>query len=58
MTIYRADLSGVGGRMTNSLRQLAQLPWFVKNLGLKLVLSLGVAKVLRRFGRSVPEWPY
>ncbi len=58
MTIYRADLSGVGSRMTNSLRQLAQLPWFAKNLGLKVVLSLGVAKVLRRLGRGVPEWPY
>ena len=58
MTIYRADLSGVGGRAQNSLRQLAQLPWFAKNLGLKLVLSLGVGKVLRRFGRGVPEWPY
>ena len=58
MTIYRADLSGVGGRAKNSLRQLAQLPWFAKNLGLKLVLWLGVGKVLRRFGRGVPEWPY
>jgi predicted O-methyltransferase YrrM len=58
MTIYRADLSGVGSRVKNSLRQLAQLPWFAKNLGLKLVLSLGVGKVLRRLGRGVPEWPY
>lgn len=58
MTIYRADLSGVGSRVTNSLRQLAQLPWFVRNLALKVVLTLGVGKVLRRFGRDVPEWPY
>ena len=58
MTIYRADLSGVGSRVTNSLHQLAQLPWFAKNLALKVVLSLGIGKVLRRLGRGVPEWPY
>ena len=58
MTIYRADLSGVAARVTNSLRQLAQIPWFIKNLGLKVILSIGVGKVLRRFGRTVPEWPY
>ena len=58
MTIYRADLSGVGARAKNALRQLAQLPWFLKNLGLKVVLSLGVGKVSRHFDRDVPEWPY
>lgn len=56
LAIYRADLSG--GRIGNAARQLAQLPWFVRNLALKLALTLGLGKVLRRFGRSVPEWPY
>lgn len=59
MTIYRADLAGGwGARGSNALRQLAQLPWFVKNLLLKLVLTLGLGKLLGRLGRSVPEWPY
>lgn len=58
MTIYRADLSGVGARVTNTLRQLAQLPWFAKNLALKALLTLGLGKVLRGLGRDVPEWPY
>jgi hypothetical protein len=56
LAIYRADLAG--GRVANALRQLAQLPWFVKNLVLKALLTLGLGTVLRRFGRSVPEWPY
>jgi hypothetical protein len=56
LAIYRADLSG--GRAGNALRQLAQLPWFLKNLALKLSLTLGLGKVLRRLGRDVPEWPY
>ena len=59
MTIYRADLDGgLGARLSNAGRQLAQLPWFVKNLAQKLALTLGLGKVLARFGRSVPEWPY
>ncbi len=59
MTIYRADLpSGIGSRVGNAARQLIQLPWFVKNLLLKLVLTLGLGKVLGRLGRTAPEWPY
>ena len=56
LTTYRADLHG--GRIANAARQLAQLPWFVKNLALKVALTLGLGKLLRRFGREVPGWPY
>ena len=56
MTIYRADLEG--SRLRNAGSQLAQLPWFVKNIGLKIVLSLGVGKLMQRFGKDAPEWPY
>jgi len=59
MTVYRADLTaGPRVRLGNAARQLAQLPWFVKNVTLKVLLSLGLGKVLARIGRSVPEWPY
>jgi predicted O-methyltransferase YrrM len=59
MTIYRADLpAGIGARGRNAGRQLAQLPWFVKNLLVKVALTLGVGKVLERTGRPAPEWPY
>lgn len=56
---YRADLheSDVG-RFTNAASQLAQLPWFVQNLGLKVALTLGYGSLARRLGRRVPEWPY
>lgn len=46
------------GRWTSTLRQLAQLPWFAKNLGLKVLLTLGLGKLLRAVGCSEPEWPY
>ena len=59
MTIYRVDLSGgLGARARNAGRQLAQLPWFVKNVALKVGLTLGLGKVLGRMGRTVPDWPY
>ena len=42
----------------NAVRQIAQLPWFIKNLGLKVLLSLGWGKLVRRLGLREPEWPY
>ncbi|MEO7397237.1 MAG: class I SAM-dependent methyltransferase, partial [Ilumatobacteraceae bacterium] len=59
LTVYRADLDGSPrDRFVNALRQVAQMPWFVKNLALKVLLTLKVAKVLEQFGRRAPEWPY
>jgi predicted O-methyltransferase YrrM len=59
MTIYRADLPGEPGpRIFNAARQLLQLPWFVWNVALKLLLTLGLGKVFVRLGRDEPEWPY
>ena len=56
---YRADLRGSGvGRVRNAARQLAQLGWFARNIGLKVVLTLGYGRLARRLGRRVPEWPY
>ena len=59
MTIYHADLDGgLRGRVINALRQIAQLPWFAKNVGLKVLLTLKLGSIMRRLGRPVPEWPY
>ena len=56
LAIYRADASG--NRFANVVRQLAQLPWFAKNIVLKAMLTVGLGALLRRFGRPVPDWPY
>ncbi len=59
MTIYRADLPGGPiTRAKNAARQLAQLPWFLKNVALKVLLTAGLGKVITRLGRTAPEWPY
>ena len=50
MTIYRADLRAHPvQRLRNAGRQLAQLPWFVKNVALKVLISLKIVTA---------EWPY
>ena len=50
MTIYRADLApGWMAMAKNAARQLAQLPWFAKNVGLKVLISLKMVK---------SDWPY
>jgi predicted O-methyltransferase YrrM len=54
---YRADLAP-GDRPGNALRQVAQLPWFARNVAVKVLLSLGWGTLLRRLGRTPPEWPY
>ncbi len=52
------EVSPDHGRGSNAARQLAQLPWFAKNVGLKVLLSLGLGKLLAKLGRPAPEWPY
>ncbi len=59
LAIYRADLaSSTTPRTVNVLRQLAQLPWFLKNVALKVILSCGGGRLWRLAGRDEPEWPY
>ncbi len=56
LAIY--EVSPDHSRGSNAARQLAQLPWFAKNVGLKVLLSLGLGKLLAKLGRPTPEWPY
>lgn len=46
------------GRLRNAARQAAQLGFFAHNVVVKLLLSAGIGKLLRRLGRRVPQWPY
>ncbi len=43
-------------RVRNGARQLAQLPWFVRNLAIKLALTLRMRPLARALGSE--EWPY
>jgi predicted O-methyltransferase YrrM len=56
---YRADLlPSRRRRVDNAARQLAQLPYFAKNLTVKLLLTLRLGPVLRRLRGHEVEWPY
>ncbi len=59
LTEYRCDLAaGRRSRAANASRQIAQLPWFAKNLSLKVLLTLHLGAVLERVTGHRPEWPY
>ena len=49
---------GWRARGLNALRQIAQLPWFVKNLAVKVLLTLRLGGLIKRVTGRVPEWPY
>ena len=56
---YRADLgAGWKPRALNALRQMAQLPWFAKNVAVKVLLTLRLGGLIQRFTHRPPEWPY
>ena len=55
LAFYRADLTGGSVRLRNAVRQLAQMPWFIRNLAVKTMISLGLGRLL---GARTPEWPY
>ena len=59
LTEYRADLpAGRGALVRNVARQLAQLPWFARNLFIKVLMTLRLDPVVRLITRRPAEWPY
>lgn len=53
----RADLSA-SERVRNALRQAAELPWFARNLVVKVALATGFTPLARLVGYRSREWPY
>jgi predicted O-methyltransferase YrrM len=51
----REDLSG-GARVRSAGRQLAQLPWFARNVAVKVLLTLRLRRAARLLGAE--RWPY
>jgi hypothetical protein len=45
-------------RMRNAARQLAQLPWFARNVLIKVALVLRARPLLRLLGHESSDWPY
>lgn len=59
LTEYRADLEPtLTARLSNAGRQLAQVPWFAKNLLVKVMISAKLGPLMHRVTGREPEWPY
>jgi Methyltransferase domain len=55
---YRREPVRGAARLGGALRQLAQLPWFVRNLLVKLALVLRLRPVAHALGHRSGPWPY
>jgi predicted O-methyltransferase YrrM len=53
----REPVSGTA-RLANVGRQLAQLPWFARNLAIKVLIVAKLPKATRLLGHSGENWPY
>jgi predicted O-methyltransferase YrrM len=53
----RRDLSGAE-RVRNAARQMAELPWFARNVAVKVALVLKAPRVARLLRHDSPHWPY
>ena len=51
-------LSGVGARAANVGRQLAQLPWFARNVLIKVLVTAKLGAVAKALGHDGETWPY
>jgi predicted O-methyltransferase YrrM len=58
MTEYRREALAGGERVTNALRQAAQLPWFARNVVIKVLIVCRLGKLTRLLGHREPTWPY
>jgi predicted O-methyltransferase YrrM len=55
---YRRERLSLLGRLANAGRQAAQLPWFGRNVAVKLAMSLGARPVVRLLGHTDDTFPY
>jgi predicted O-methyltransferase YrrM len=59
LTEFRADLDRTrSSRWMNALRLLAQLPWFAKNVLIKVLITVKLGGVVKAITHREPEWPY
>jgi len=56
---FDADLAPRwASRFVDLAHVLAQMPWFARNVIVKVALTLGWGRVMRRLGREAPPWPF
>ena len=58
LTAYRRTHQSPGARASSAARQLAQLPWFLRNVVLKVLIASGRKRWAQRLGHDGETWPY
>ncbi len=58
MTHYRREPLGPKQRLANGAKQLANLPWFVRNVIIKALILAKLGKVTKVFGHDPATWPH
>jgi predicted O-methyltransferase YrrM len=55
---YRRAVPASGGRWRSAGHQLAELPWFVRSVLVKILLTLRLRPLTRLLGHRTNDWPY
>ena len=58
MTEYRRGRLGLADRLRNAGRQAAQLPWFARNVVIKVLIVARLGRFTRYLGHREPTWPF
>ena len=58
LTEYRRTRIGGIDRLRNVAAQLAQVPWFVRNVAVKVLIVAGLGRLTPLLGHRQPTWPY
>jgi hypothetical protein len=58
MSHYRRETLSPGERVRNAARQAACLPWFVRNVIIKVLITIKLGRLTRVFGHDPAVWPY
>jgi hypothetical protein len=55
---YRREDLAVAERLRSTVLQLTQLPWFIRNLLIKVALLARTRRLARLLGHRSGQWPY
>lgn len=58
MAEYRKEPLPPPARVTNAARQLAELPWFARNVVIKVLIVAKLGRLTRYLGHRQATWPY
>ena len=58
MAEYRKEPLAAPARVTNAARQLGELPWFARNVVIKVLIVAKLGRLTRYLGHRQATWPY